>query len=69
MVPMEIEKHRFHEFLTQWNAGLFKAQRFGQAFYNHFALHRLNDQKCLGNLYEAGEDEAKQIIYSCFRFV
>lgn len=67
--PMDIEKQRYHEFLAQWNAGLFRDQRFGQAFYSHFSLHRLSHQERLGSLYEAGEEEAKALIQRNFRFV
>ena len=66
---MDIEKSKYHEFLTMWNFNMFKGQRFGQAFYNHFALHRLRDQERLENLYEADGNEAHWIIGNNFRFV
>jgi hypothetical protein len=66
---MEIDKRCFHEFMSLWNAGAFKQQRFGQAFYNHFSLHLVKDPKRFGNLYEAGEEEAKRLVHSHFQFI
>ena len=44
---LEIESAVYDEFLDLWDLGIFKEQRLGQAFYNHFRLHHLTDQTAL----------------------
>jgi hypothetical protein len=41
---LEIESAAYEHFLSLWELGKFEGQRLGQAFYNHFRLHRLSDQ-------------------------
>jgi len=41
---LQLEKKAYHDFLKLWNGDKFRGLRFGQAFYNHFRLHRLADQ-------------------------
>ncbi|CAI8850808.1 hypothetical protein EMIT0324P_11883 [Pseudomonas chlororaphis] len=50
-----------------WDRGIFKEQRLGQAFYNHFRLHHLSDQTALYNLYEADGEKALVAISRLFR--
>jgi len=64
---LEIESAVFDEFLDLWSRGLFKEQRLGQAFYNHFHLHHLSDQTALYNLYEADGEKALVAISRLFR--
>jgi len=64
---LEIESARYDEFLDLWEQGAFTQQRLGQAFYNHFRLHRLTDQAVLQGLYEADSEKACAMISRVFR--
>ncbi|KPA98218.1 hypothetical protein PF70_01616 [Pseudomonas asplenii] len=64
---LEVESASYHEFLERWEQGLFAGQRLGQAFYNHYRLHRLADQACLQGLYEADGDKARALISRVFQ--
>ncbi len=46
--------------------GRFVHQRLGQAFYNHFNLHKLADQTSLQGLYEADGEKASRLIMRLF---
>ncbi|WP_372438175.1 hypothetical protein ACCM60_13595 [Pseudomonas chlororaphis subsp. aureofaciens] len=59
---LEIESAVYDEFLDLWDQGIFKEQRLGQAFYNHFRLHHLSDQTALYNLYEAEGEGEKALV-------
>lgn len=37
-------------------------QRLGQAFYNHFNLHKITNQASLRGLYEADGEKASRLI-------
>lgn len=37
-----IEPSAFEHFLAMYQDGAYKEQRIGQAFYNHFELHKAN---------------------------
>lgn len=65
---LQLEKHAYHEFLNLWRAGKFCGQRLGQAFYDHFRLHKLADQEQLRGLYEKDADDAHKVIGQVFRF-
>jgi deoxycytidine triphosphate deaminase len=39
---MKISKTLFDQFHKDWCNGLYAGQRYGQAFYNHFNLHKCN---------------------------
>nr|WP_256326614.1 hypothetical protein [Pseudomonas sp. NFACC13-1] len=54
------------EFLIQWNQDAFQQQRFGQAFYNFFNLHKLADQTLLTGVYEADGQKATGLISRIF---
>ncbi|WP_256677620.1 hypothetical protein [Pseudomonas sp. PB103] len=62
LAPLEIERAAFDDFFSQWDAGTFEGQRLGQAFYNHFRLHRLTDQTPLSGLYAADGKKARKLI-------
>ncbi len=64
---LEIERASYDEFLRLWGQGIFEGQRLGQAFYNHFRLHRLNDQLPIHGLYEADGEKALQAISRLFQ--
>jgi hypothetical protein len=63
----EIERSAFDEFRNKWHAGKFQHLRYGQAFYNHFGLHKMSDQDYLGDLYELDGDAARAAIGHLFR--
>ncbi|WP_338525237.1 hypothetical protein NUH87_06235 [Pseudomonas batumici] len=65
--PLEIESPRYDEFLELWERGAFDGQRLGQAFYDHFRLHRLNDQAVLQGLYEADGEKARAMVSRVFQ--
>ncbi len=64
----EIENAAYNEFQRLWDQGAFEQQRLGQAFYNHFHLHRLTDQTHLHGLYEADNGKARDAIFRLFQF-
>ncbi|WP_440093628.1 hypothetical protein ACTACL_07475 [Pseudomonas syringae] len=66
---LEIEMAAYDEILAQWNQGVFKQQRLGQAFYNFFDLHKLADQTLLRGLYEADGKKATAIISKIFEIM
>lgn len=65
---LQLEKRAYHAFLNLWHADKFRGLRLGQAFYNHFRLHRLADQDQLLGLYEKDGDAAHKVIEKVFRF-
>jgi len=65
---MELEQFRLGEFRNLWFKGQFGNQRYGQAFYNYFNLHKLADQVGLRNMYELDGDAARKVIGQVFRF-
>lgn len=66
---LQLEKHQYDLFLKEYKNGTkYKSQRLGQAFYNHFNMHKLANQKQLNGLYELDGDIAKQCIATVFRF-
>jgi len=64
---MEIESAAYAEFQRLWQLGTFDQQRLGQAFYNHFRLHKLTYQAPLYELYEAKGEKALLLISQLFR--
>ncbi len=62
-----IERFAFQQFNQKWKAGEFGKQRYGQALYNHFNLHKLVDQASLRGLYEKDGDEAKALVKEVFK--
>ncbi len=67
MVP-HIEQRKFDEFMRKFKAGKFGTQRLGQAFYNEFNLHRIDDQESLHNLYAKDGEHAVSLIKQIFIF-
>lgn len=65
---LQLEKKAYRNFLKLWREDKFCGLRLGQAFYNHFSLHRLVDQDQLRGLYEKDGDEAHKVIGQVFRF-
>ncbi|AZF65105.1 MULTISPECIES: hypothetical protein [Pseudomonas] len=63
---LQIERAAYEEFVWLWSHGSFEHQRLGQAFYNHFNLHKLTDQAGLHGLYEADGDKASRLILRLF---
>ncbi|WP_426234550.1 hypothetical protein [Pseudomonas sp. TWP3-2] len=65
-IKPEIERAAYDEFLELWDRGKFENQRLGQAFYNHFRLHRLSDQTFLHGLYKSDGKKALNAIAGIF---
>ncbi|SEI43763.1 hypothetical protein SAMN03159495_0228 [Pseudomonas sp. NFR16] len=63
---LQIERAAYEEFVLLWSQGSFEHQRLGQAFYNHFSLHKLTDQARLHGLYEADGEKASGLILGLF---
>lgn len=64
---MSLEQEAFNRFMNEFKySDTYKGQRLGQAFYNHFNLHKLSDQESLKNLYERDGEHAKAIIRELF---
>lgn len=62
-----IERFAYQQFKNKWKKGDFKGQRYGQAFYHHFNLHKLVDQSSLMGLYEKDGDEAAALVDRLFK--
>lgn len=65
-LKLEIEHAAYAEFLRLWDQGTSAQQRLGQAFYNYFQVHKVNDQRFLSGLYEADGRKAKALIVRLF---
>lgn len=63
---LEIEHAAYNDFLSLWCQGKFNQQRFGQAFYNYFQLHKLDDQSYLSGLHTADGKKARAVISRLF---
>lgn len=63
---MSLEKAEYDLFCSHFRLGRYVAQRFGQAFHNHFDLFKVSDQSVFRNLYELDGDEAKELINELF---
>jgi hypothetical protein len=61
-----IEAQAFEDFLRWYKEGRFHAQRLGQAFYNHFQLHKLTRTPALDAIYESNGDKALELIRATF---
>jgi hypothetical protein len=63
---MFISKTLYDNFKKDWHNGKYAGQRLGQAFYNHFSLHK-HDKKndsALDRLYNADNITAEKMISS-----
>jgi hypothetical protein len=65
---LQLEKWAYLKFQKAFKAGAFSGQRYGQAFYHHFNLHKLADQTQLKGLYEKDGEAAIGTISEVFRF-
>lgn len=63
MSTVQFSKSLVDVFYRDFNNGLYPHQRLGQAFFNHFKLHKMNDNH-LSNLYELDGDRARDMIAS-----
>jgi len=61
-----IEQREYQKFMKMYKDGKFGTQRLGQAFYNHFNLHKVDDQDSLFNLYAKDGDNATNLIKQLF---
>ena len=51
LVKPSIEQRKYDEFMRKFKDGKFGSQRLGQAFFNEFNLHEVDDQASLHNLH------------------
>lgn len=65
---LSLERYAFQVFLKEVKTDKYKGQRWGQAFYNHFKLHKLVDQTKVGKLYELDGQAAKDFVSNLFTF-
>ena len=65
---LQVEKFEYDRFMKAFKHGKFGTQRLGQAFYNHFNLHRLSNQDRLNNLYAKDGNHAVACIAEVFEF-
>ena len=66
---LQIEKFEFERFMKIFTKGKeFRGQRLGQAFYNHFNLHKLSNQERLNNIYAKDGPHAIACINAVFEF-
>ena len=66
---LQIEKFEFERFMKIFNHGTkYRGQRLGQAFYNHFDLHKLSNQERLNNIYAKDGSHAIGCINAVFEF-
>lgn len=65
---LQVEQFEYDRFMKLFKTGKFGTQRLGQAFYNHFNLHRLSNQERLNNLYAKDGDHAIGCIKGIFEF-
>jgi len=63
-----IEKRKYDIFMKRFKDGKFDGQRLGQAFYNEFNLHKIDDQNSLHNLYAKDGEHAANLIKQIFTF-
>ena len=63
-----IKRHKYDRFRRKYKKGSFGTQCFGEAFYAHFKLHRLEDQTVLNNIHAKDGDHAKRSIEQIFEF-
>lgn len=67
-------KHRlsaikYKTFQANWDNGLYRNKRLGEAFYNFFSLHCAKNQPPLIRIFEADGETAKQNIDESIEFV
>lgn len=65
---LQVEKFEYERFMKMFKKGKFAGQRLGQAFYNHFNLHKLSNQERLNNLYAKDGAHAIACINAIFEF-
>lgn len=69
-LKMTIDPVEYRYFRDRWAAKDYGAQRLGQAFHNHFGLHKSTQNKDkFDRLYEADGEDAETLINSLFEFI
>lgn len=61
-----IEQTEYAVFVAKFKAGEFGNQRLGQAFFNHFQLHKMKSDTHLNGLYQKDGDDARIEIHRLF---
>lgn len=59
---MQLERYNFDRFLARFWRGEFAGQRLGQAFFNHYNLHKMRPTPFLDRIYEKDGGEALDMI-------
>lgn len=67
-MKLSLESAEYSTFKKKFKDGEFKGQRLGQAFYNHFELHKVSNQEQFNDLYELDDVEAVVMINLIFDF-
>lgn len=67
-MKLSLESAKYATFKKKFKNGEFKGQRLGQAFYNHFELHKVSNQEQFNDLYELDDVEAVVMINLIFDF-
>lgn len=65
---LQLEKHKFDQFMKKFKNKEFGTQRLGQAMSDHFKLDRLANQEQLQNLYAKDGEQAFNLIKEIFTF-
>lgn len=68
VVKPSIEQKKFDDFIRDFKNGKFVGQRLGQAFYQVFKLHCIDDQASLHNLHAKDGEHALNSIKQIFTF-
>ena len=64
---MYISNSLYEDFRKMWNGGHYSGLRYGQAFYNHFSLHKAKstiNNKWWDTLYNTHFSQAETMILS-----
>lgn len=63
----DIEAAALREFYQRFKAGDFPYLRLGQAFFNHFSLHKMKQAPDLDRLYQLDGERAESLIKRLFQ--
>ena len=65
---LTIERAEYDVFRKKFKAGGFGAQRLGQAFYNHFHLHKMKKLPNIESVYELSDAGAEEFFERYIEF-
>ena len=67
-VKMSLEAREYINFKRMYRNNEYPNQRFGQAFYNHFKLHKSSHPTDFNGLFELNGEKAIEVIHTIFEF-